>query len=180
MEKKVYRVGATWEHIEDPDEIAEEHYRFSEEYDEIAYVAITDACTMQVCVIRKGNKYGIYSLDHVSYFGGPGTRVTPTICPFPYDEVKCCTYVSFYKEYREYGYFAFRINDKWGIIKIHGGNEYEEGAYDVEYGDSRRKIIAPCQYSLLADAERQLGEACKWEDPFNSSESAYGVKLSQC
>ena len=160
MKEEVYRVGHTWEYIQDLDE--NDLYSESVEFDDIAYVAITDRATMQVCIIRKDNKYGVYTNSHVNGFGGPGVWSTTTLKPFPYDEVKYCAF----PWDKEYGLFAFRIGEKWGIIKVVDGSNEEEGVYDVEYLLTKRRIVVPCQYHLLKDAENQLRESHDWKDPF--------------
>jgi len=162
MEKeKVYRVGCNWIYFEDQDEAKKEHWEESKGFDETAYVSVYDQIVMQVCVIRKGKKYGIYTLDRTHGMGGSGIFCNPTLNPFPYDEVKCCASID-----DGYGFFAFRIGKKWGIIKIVAFNNKEEGVYDAEYYATKRRIIVPCEYVALADAELQLRMSLEWGDPF--------------
>ena len=158
----IFKVGCNWEYIQDSQEIMYESWEESEEFNDIAYIAITDRVKMQVCVLRKGDKYGIYTLDHTNGFGGPGTWCCPTVKPFPYDEVKYCTFPMD----DEYGVFAFRIGSKWGIIKVVDGSNEEEGLYDVEYLLTKRRIVVPCEYGALEDAELQLRESYDWIAPF--------------
>lgn len=162
MKEKVYKVGCGWEYIQDPNEIKSENCKKSEEFDDVAYIAITDRVTMQVCVLKSGDKYGVYTLDHTNGMGGPGTWCSPTVNPFPYDEVKACSF----PWDDEYGVFAFRIGEKWGIIEVVDGSNEEEGVFDVEYLLTKRRIVVPCEYVALEDAELQLGETYDWEDPF--------------
>ena len=105
MKEKVYKVGYTWEYTQNPNEIEHENCIQSVEFDDLIYIAITDRVTKQVCILKKGSKFGVYTNDHTNGFGGPGTWCNPTANPFPYDEVK---YSSFPWD-KEYGIFAFRI-----------------------------------------------------------------------
>lgn len=161
---EVYRIRCEWEFIEDVSEIANIPCEESVEFDNLACVPFTDRATMQICIIRQGDKYGVYTLDHTLGFGGPGTWCSPTFNPFPYNEVKCCIFATDYPN--EHCYLAFRIGEKWGIIKVVDGQNEEEGVYDVEYRATKRKIIVPCEYLSLAEAEKQLSEKCNWQDPF--------------
>ena len=92
MEKRVIKLGCTWQYNQDPREIEIKCSTKSEEYDELCFVAITDRVTMQVCILRQGKKYGIYTCDHTNGMGGPGVFCSPTVKPFPYDEVKYCSF----------------------------------------------------------------------------------------
>ncbi len=162
MNQKIFKVGCTWEYIQDQYEIESEHFEESEHFDEVVYVAITDRVTAQVCIIRRGNKYGIYTLDHTNGFGGPGTWCSPTVIPFPYDEVKCCTFMG-----EEYGLFAFHIGNKWGILKVVDGEEPSQGMYDVEYLLTKRRIIVTCDCcASIEDLELHLGKRINWKNPF--------------
>ncbi len=173
MEKeKVFRVGCNWIYFEDQDEAKKEHWEESKEFDETAYLAVFDLIVMQVCVIRKGKKYGIYTLDRTHGMGGAGIFCNPTLNPFPYDEVKSCSFID-----DGYGFFAFRIGKKWGIIKIVAFNNEEEGVYDVEYYTTKRRIIVPCEYVALADAELQLRMSLEWEDPFRDKFSTINAPV---
>lgn len=166
MINRVYKLGCTWQYNQDPSEIEIKCSSESVEFDEVAYVPITDRATMQVCVLRKGNKYGVYTNDHTNGQGGPGVWCSPTVNPFPYDEVKSCSF----PWDDEYGVFAYRIGNKWGIIKVVDGSNDEEGVFDVEYLLTKRRIVVPCEYVALEDAELQLGESYDWEDPFKQDE----------
>ena len=164
-EMKLYKVGCSWEYIRDPKEIQNKYWEESEEFDRIAYVALpNDRPTPQVCVLQQGSKYGIYTAYHTNGPGGPGTWCNPMVVPFPYDEVKFFT--ALIDNTNEYGLFAFRIDKKWGIIKVVDGRNKEKGVYDVEYPLTKRRIVVPCEYVALEDAELQLGESYDWEDPF--------------
>ena len=172
MKEKVFKIRTSWEFVEDVEEISNVPWEESVEFDDLTYNIFTDMATMQICIIRQGDKYGLYTLDHTYGFGGPGTFCNPSFNPFPYDEVKCYTFPSVYY------LLAFRIGDKWGIIKVVSLSNQEEGVYDVEYGATKRKIIVPCKYSSLADAEFQLGVKYNWKDPFkdNMNDNDFGRK----
>lgn len=166
MKEFVMRLGCTWQYSQDPSDNEIICSTESVEFDDVAYIAITDRVKMQACVLRKGDKYGIYTLDHTYGMGGPGVWCSPTVNPFPYDEVKYCTFPWDY----EYGVFAFRIGDKWGIIEVVDGSNEEEGKYDVEYPLTKRRIVVPCKYVALQDAELQIGESYDWEKPHYENE----------
>lgn len=161
MKERVMKLGCTWQYNQAPSDIEVKCCSESVEFDNVDYIAITDRVKMQVCVLCKGDKYGIYTLDHTNGMGGPGIWCSATVNPFPYDEVKYCTFPWDY----EYGVFAFRIGDKWGIIEVVDGSNEEEGIYDVEYLLTKRRIAVPCEYVALQDAELQLGESFDWKDP---------------
>ena len=55
---EVYRIRCGWEYIEDVSEIANMPCEESVEFDNLACIPFTDRATMQICIIRKGNKYG--------------------------------------------------------------------------------------------------------------------------
>ena len=59
---------------------------------------------------------------------------------------------------------------------VDGRNE-KEGVYDVEYLLTKRRIIVPCEYVALEDAELQLGEKIDWKDPFSPEENKSVFKL---
>jgi len=166
MKEKVYKVGYTWEYTQNPNEIEHENCIQSVEFDDLIYIAITDRVTKQVCILKKGSKFGVYTNDHTNGFGGPGTWCNPTANPFPYDEVKYCSF----PWDKEYGIFAFRIGNKWGIIMVVDGSNEEEGIFDVEYLLTKRKIVVPCEYLSLEDAELQLREKYDWIDSFGSDD----------
>ena len=46
----------------------------------------------------------------------------------------------------------------------------KEGVYDVEYLLTKRRIIVPCEYVALEDAELQIGESYDWKDLFKKDE----------
>lgn len=167
MKERVIKLGCTWQYNQDPSEIEIKCSTESVEFDELAYVAITDRAKMQVCILRQGDKYGVYTLDHTHGMGGPGTWCSPTLVPFPYDEVKYCAFPWDY----EYGVFAYRIGNKWGIIEVVDGSNEEEGVYDVENLFTKRRIVVPCEYVALEDAELQLGESYDWEEIFKKEVS---------
>lgn len=172
MKEKVIELGCTWQYNQDPSDIEIKCSTESVEFDDVTYIAITDRVKMQVCVLRKGNKYGIYTLDHTNGMGGPGIWCNPTLDPFPYDEVKYCVV-----EYK-YGVFAFRVGDKWGIIKVVDGINEEEGVFDVEYLLTKRRIVVPCQYVALEDAELQLGVSFNWKEPIFKEDKDFPTTAS--
>ena len=167
MKEKVYKLGCTWLYIQCPSENEKKCSSESEDIDDVGYIAISDRAKMQVCVLRKGEKYGVYTLDHTDGMGGPGVWCSPTVNPFPYDEVKYCVFPWDY----EFGVLAFRIGDKWGIIEVVDGSNDEDGIYDVEYLLTKRRIAVPCQYVALEDAELQLGDSYDWDNPFENMDS---------
>ena len=167
MKQRVYKLGCTWQYNQDPSEIEIKCSTESVEFDEVAYVPITDRAKMQVCILRKGDKYGVYTNDHTNGPGGPGVWCCPTVNPFPYDEVKSCVF----PWDDEYGVFAYRIGNKWGIIEVVDGSNDEEGIYDVEYLLTKRRIVVPCEYVALEDAELQLGESFDWKNPFEEEDA---------
>ena len=172
MKEKLFKLGCTWQYIQDPSEDEIKCSTESVEFDDIAYIAITDRITMQVCVLKSGDKYGIYTLDHTNGMGGPGTWCSPTVAPFSYDEVKYCAF----PWDDEYGVFAYRIGNKWGIIEVVDGCNEEEGVYDVEYLLTKRRIVVPCEYVALEDAELQLGLTFDWENLFKDEPAKRDVK----
>lgn len=166
MKERVMKLGCTWQYDQDPSEIEIQCSTESIEFDEVAYVPITGRVKMQVCVLRKGDKYGVYTNDHTKGMGGPGVWCSPTVNPFPYDEVKCCVF----PWDDEYGVFAYRIGNKWGIIEVVDGSNEEEGVFDVEYLLTKRRIVVPCEYVALEDAELQIGETYDWKNPFEEED----------
>ena len=166
MKERVYRLGCTWQFIENPDKTEIDCSTQSEELDNLSMIAITGCITVQVCVLKKGDKYGVFTCDHTNGMGGPGVWCSPTVDPFPYDEVKYCAF----PWDKEYGLFAFRIGNKWGIIKVVDGRNEEEGVYDFETPLTKRRIVVPCKYVALEDAEIQLGNTYDWMDPFEEDE----------
>ena len=166
MKGKVIKLGCSWLFIDAPSEIQIKCCTESEDFEAVVYVPISDSGKEQVCILRKGNNYGVYTLDHCDCDGGPGTWCNPMANPFPFDEVKYCSFPFDYD--KEYGVFAFRIEKKWGIIKVVTDNNKEKGVYDVEYKSTKRKIVVPCKYTSIEDAELQLGEKFNWKDPFAS------------
>lgn len=159
--KKVYKVMGNWVYSEDPSET--EKLENPTAFDEVVKLDIFDRSPLPACVLRKGDKYGVYTLDHATGWTGDGTWCSPTSDAFPYDEVM---FRPFPNE-DLYGLLAFRIKDKWGIIKVADPViDMEEGVYDVEYGGTKRRIVVPCRYKTLEDAEFQLGASYKWKNPF--------------
>ena len=165
MTDKVFRLGSAWMFTENPDEEEIHCSTGTVAFDASFFVSISDLSVMQVCILRKGNKYGIYTLDHAYGMGDAGTFYSPTHNPFPYDEVK---YFANLEE--RCAFFAFRIGNKWGILKVAGGFiNQDEGLYDVEYNASKRRLLVPCQYIALEDAELQLQTMVNWQEPFRET-----------
>jgi len=171
MKEVIIKAVSAWEYTEDPYEIEQMVSEKPIEFDDVAYIPITDRGKPQACVIRKGDRYGVFTLDHTNGMGGPGTWLSPTIEPFPYDEVKCCSFPFDYPN--EYGLFAFRVVDKWGIIKVVDCDSPSHEVYDAEYGLSKRQIVVPCEYASLAEAESQLSDKFEWVNPFEVNDVFY-------
>ena len=169
MQEMVIELGCTWQYNQEPRDIEVKCSTDSVQFDDLTFIAITDKVKKQVCVLHKGDKYGIYTLDHTNGMGGSGIWCNPTLDPFPYDEVKYCAY----PDIHDVGFFAFRIGEKWGIIKVVDGDNEEEGIFDVEYLLSKRRIVVPCQYVALEDAELQLGASFKWKNPIFTKEEDF-------
>ena len=167
MKEFVMKLGCTWQYVEMPSEKELKQCTESEEFDEFTLLNISDINYPEICLIRKEKKYGIYTFDQSIGENGCKTWCTPTQNPFPYDEVKYCVT----PDIHDVGFLAFRISNKWGIIKVVARIlDTTEGIYDVEYAGTKRRIVVPCQYVALEDAEIQLGESFKWEEPFLKNE----------
>lgn len=165
---KVYKSNGVWHYIGDPDEIANSVFEDFVKYDEVLPVMISDWYISHVCVIRLNGKFGIYNLHHLSRsISNCGTWCSPTVEPFPYDEVKYCAFPDKYPN--EYGLFAFRIGKKWGIIKITSREYKSQETFDDEYPWSKRRLVLPCEYASLAEMEIQLGMMPDWRDPIDDS-----------
>ena len=162
MTDKVFRLGSAWMFTENPDEKEINCATETVAFDESTSISINGSFDSQVCILRKDSKYGIYTLGHANGRQNTGTYYSPTHNPFPYDEVKyfanleeCCAF------------FAFRIGNKWGILKVAGGFiNQDEGLYDVEYNASKSRLLVPCQYVALEDAELQLQTSVNWQELF--------------
>ena len=162
--KNVYKLKGVWQYIEDPDELAKIVIDDTEEYDEVLPADITDWRLPHVLLFRQNGKIGIYNIHHLSHSKvDGGTWCSPTADPFPYDEV---TYCAFPEEYpNEYGLFAFRIGEKWGVIKITTREYKSQEVFDDEFPLSKRRLVLPCEYASIADVNRQLGAKKDWMDP---------------
>ena len=167
----VYKSNGVWLYTEDPGEVAKFAIDDSEEYDKVLLADISDWHVSHVCVLRLNGKLGIYNLHHfrrtVAY--DLGTWCSPTVEPFPYDEVKYCAFPDEYPN--EYGLFAFRIVEKWGVIKITTREYKSQETFDYEYPWSKRRLVLACEYASLDDAEHQLGAKFKWSTPDNIKET---------
>ena len=163
--EKVYKSNGVWQYIEDPDELAKIVIDDSKEYDEVLEAEISDWHISHVRLIRLNGKLGIYNLHHFRRSGAfdLGTWCSPTAEPFPYDEVKYCAFPDEYPN--EYGLYAFRIGEKWGVIKITTKEYKSQEVFDDEYPWSKRRIVLPCEYASLADIEQQLGKKYDWRNP---------------
>ena len=167
MKGTVIKEGRSWKYT---DSMTEGDYsRKFEYFDDVEFVPITDSWMMETCVIKKGDKYGVYLLDTVDYVA-LGTWCTPTSKPFPYDEVKYCTFPFDYDR-NEPGFFAFRIKEKWGVLKVWKWFDSPEEPFDAEYGSTRQRVIVPCEYASLSELEKPLGKSYDWKDPFSQDES---------
>ena len=167
--KSVYKSNGVWHYTEDPGEVAKFAIDDSEEYDEVLLADISDWHISHVCILRLKGKLGIYNLHHFrrSESYDLGTWCSPTEESFPYDEVKYCAFPDEYPN--EYGLFAFRIGEKWGVIKITSREYKSQEVFDDEYPWSKRRLVLPCEYASLADVEQQLGKKYKWRDPVDDS-----------
>ena len=161
----VYKVQNDWVLDENPWNNLNNECKESDEFDQLFPIPISDFALAQVLIIRKANKYGVYSCSGSFGFGGPGRWFNPTEIPFPYDEIKYSII--------EYGfcYVASRIGTKWGIIKVSdrlyiADNEQDRDDYDGdEHALTRRKIVVPCNYDTLEEAGLQIG-ITDWNVPF--------------
>ena len=159
----VYKVNQNWEEIQSYWEVDEKDPKMMFPYDGRCPVFITDRFKAQVIVIRSGSKYGVYTGDHTNGTGGPGTWCNPTKDPFPYDEIKYFANPCVYPNVP--ALFAFRIGSKWGIIEVIDGEEETDTKYEDEYLLTKRRILVPCKYASLHEAELQLGRTYEWEEP---------------
>ena len=164
--KKVFKSNGNWNYIEDPDEIAKIVIDDTEEYDDFLPADISDWRLPHVLLIRQNGKFGIYNIHHLSQsIVDGGTWCSPTAEPFPYDEVKYCSFPEKYPN--EYGLFAFRIGNKWGMIKITSREYKSQETFDYDYPLSKRRFALPCEYASLADIDLQLGAKYDWMDPID-------------
>lgn len=163
--KKVFKSNGVWQYSENPDEIAKGVFEDSVEYDEVLVAEISDWHISHVCILRSNGKLGIYNLHHFirSIVDDLGTWCSPTAEPFPYDEVKYCAFPDDYPN--EYGLYAFRIGEKWGVIKITTRDYKSQETFDDEYPWSKRRLVLPCEYASLADIEQKLGIKYDWRNP---------------
>ena len=125
-----------------------------EKVENAEYFSITDGFQAQVVVVSNNKKYGVYILD-MCYYGmdGPGIYVNPEKEAFPYDEVVAyCTIIG-------YSYIAFRIGEKWGILKV-ADIEYENRLENFTeiYSRTKRWVVVPCEYDSLDSARNMLFE----------------------
>lgn len=162
----VYKVNRDWKYIQDDEERKSMKFSRIEPFEALDYIPITDRATAQVCVIQHGEKYGLYIADHTVGFGGPGTWCSPTKEPFPYDEVKCCA--DLFKETP--ALFACRVANKWGIIEVVDIARETNDKYDAVYGLTKRRVVVPCQFESLEEADAQLGTHHEWSEPVPGGE----------
>ena len=143
---KVFRIDNQWIFFEDG-------YPFEESnnfkyFDSVKYLGITDSIYAQMCVLRCGEKFGIYMLEGCMGMNGPGKYSNPSEDAFPYDE-------AFLTEWKSGIYYAaFRIGNKWGIERISYSGNIED-TQDTE-GYKMRKIIVPCEFNSLEAAQSQI------------------------
>lgn len=166
----VYKTQSNWEYIQSDRERMEKTplVKRTASFEALDYIPITDRVTAQVCVIQHGEKYGLYTADHTCGFGGPGTWCNPTDEPFPYDEVLYC--VNSFEFPAPPGLFAFRVGDRWGIIEVIDGSCKTNDKYDASYPLTKRRIIVPCEYGSLEEADAQLGTPHEWNKPVPDTE----------
>ena len=162
----VLKINRNWEYIQSDRERMKKTPSRTASFEALDYIPITDRATAQVCVIRHGNKYGLYLADHTVGFGGPGTWCSPTKEPFPYDEIRYCA--DLIEETP--ALFACRVADKWGIIEVVDGEMVTNVKYDAVYGLTKRRVIVPCKFSSLEEAEAQLGTPHEWREPVPGEE----------
>ena len=85
------------------------------------------------------------------------------------DEVKYCA--DLFKETP--ALFACRVANKWGIIEVVDISRKTKDEYDAEYGLTKRRIVVPCQFSSLEEADAQLGTPHEWSEPVPSGEDEW-------
>lgn len=127
--------------------------------DNVIFVPITDRVHMQLCVISRNSKYGLYILDTCKGFGGPGTYINPEEEAFPYDEVLISNCVD------GVCYVAVRKANKWGVVKI-VDVDYENPSeqFGYSYGLTKRRIVVSCEYDTLESVQEKLLECFEWQD----------------
>lgn len=164
----VYKTQSNWEYIQDDEEREKKTplVKRTASFEALDYIPITDRVTAQVCVIQHGEKYGLYTADHTCGFGGPGTWCSPTKEAFPYDEILYCADMF----EKAPALFACRVADKWGIIEVVDGAEKTNAQYDTIYPLTKRRIIVPCEYGSLEEADAQLGTPHEWNKPVPDTE----------
>ena len=161
----VYKVQNDWVFDDNPWNNLNNECTESDEFDQLFPISISEFFLPQVLIIRKANKFGVFSCSGAFGFGGPGNWFNPTEMPFPYDEIK------YSKNEDDFCYVAFRIGTKWGIIKVADGiyianNEQDRDGYDGdEHALTRRKIVVPCDYDTIKEAGLQIG-ITDWNVPF--------------
>ena len=52
MKAKVYKVGCSWEYIQDSEAIEREYFTQSEEFDDVAFASITDILICRFVLLR--------------------------------------------------------------------------------------------------------------------------------
>lgn len=117
----------------------------------VEFVNITDSIKIQVAILSNNNKYGVYTLDDCYGICGPGIYVNPEKEAFPYDEVVA------YNTLIGFCYITFRIDSKWGVLKIAAAdynNRFEN--FTEIYSSTKRKIVVPCEYDSLDSARNML------------------------
>lgn len=162
----VFKINRDWKYIQDDVERNSIKPSRIKTFEALDYIPITDRATAQVCVIQQGKKYGLYIADHTVGFGGPGTWCSPTKEPFPYDEIRY--WADPFGE--EIGLFACRVANKWGIIEVVDGERETNDKYDAVYGLAKRRVVVPCQYGSLEEADAQLGTHHEWSEPVPDGE----------
>ena len=162
----VFKINRDWRYIQDNEERKSIRFSRVAYFEALDYIPITDRVTAQVCVIQHGEKYGLYIADHTVGFGGPGTWCSPTKEPFPYDEIRYCADII----NGSTALFACRAANKWGIIEVVDSRYKTNEKCDAIYGLTKRRIIVPCEYGCLEEADAQLGTPHEWIEPVPDKE----------
>ena len=162
----VFKINRDWKYIQDDVERNSIKPSRIESFEALDYIPITDRATAQVCVIQHGKNYGLYIADHTVGFGGPGTWCSPTKEPFPYDEIRYCADVI----NESPALFACRVANKWGIIEVVDGERETNDKYDAVYGLTKWRVVVPCQFGSLEEADAQLGTPHEWREPVPDGE----------
>lgn len=125
-------------------------------FDEAYYVHVNDStfANAQAALLRRGNKYGLFTAYQTFGMGGPGAWRNPFQDPFPFDEIRF--YANGFDDVIP-AIFACRIGNRWGAIEVVDGEDDTAEKYEVEYPAAKsRKIVNFNQKSFRA-LEKKLG-----------------------